>query len=203
MLAVVAAVLVSSVSATNAVAAVACGAVGHVQEGPNGSFIYTIEVLWDFEGAALPEEINLVLPTLLDCEFYQPGNALQSHYVQPLSGTSTAQPGCLDVAGAPSSVIDWVGAMQFEDQFCWIMGPHAQFTNTGDTPDCLPLDADTGVFVFSSYGAPLPTAAYYDAVVIRAGDECIVCDYEGPMPDCNLWAPVERVHWTTIKALYR
>ena len=44
---------------------------------------------------------------------------------------------------------------------------------------------------------------YYDAVVIRAGADCVVCDYEGPMPDCNLWAPVRPMRWGTIEALCR
>ncbi len=76
-----AAFLVAGVCVPHALGAVACGAEGAVEAGPNGTFIYTVTVTWDFNGAALPEEINLVLPTLVDCEFYQPGNALQDKYV--------------------------------------------------------------------------------------------------------------------------
>jgi len=197
------AAMIVGLGASGAQGAVACGAVGDVTEGQNGAYIYTVTVTWDFGGEALPDEINLVLPTLFDCEFYTPGNALEENYVMPLGGTSLAQPGCYDVAGAPSSTIAWIGTMRFFDEFCWIEGVHVRFANTGATVNCLPLSADTGVFSYGSFGAPLPSAVYYDALVIRAGDECIVCDYEGPLPDCNLWAPVEQTTWTTIKVLYR
>jgi len=198
-----AAFLVAGVCVPNASGAIACGAEGAVEAGPNGTFIYTVTVTWDFNQAALPEEINLVLPTLVGCEFYQPGNALQGKYVTPLTGVSQAQPGCYDVTGAPSTEIEWVGAVMFEDQYCWIDRTHIEFTNSGATVNCLPLFADSGTFVFSSYGAPLPVETYYDALVIKAGTDCIVCDYVGPMPDCNLWAPVTKMGWGTIKALYR
>ncbi len=201
--AVLAAFLIGGVCVPQALGAIACGAVGEVTEGVNGTFVYTVTVTWDFNGAALPEEINLILPTLVDCEFYTPGNPLQTKYVIPLTGVSQAQPGCYDVTGLPTSQIQWVGAMRFEDQYCWIDGTHVEYTNSGATVNCLPLSADSGVFTFSSYGAPLPTATYYDAIVIKAGADCIVCDYEGPMPDCNLWAPVKTMGWGTIKALYR
>jgi len=201
--ALVSAFLVAGVCVPQALGAVACGAVGGVTEGPDGAFIYTVTITWDFNGAALPEEINLLLPTLEDCEFYTPGNPLETKYVIPLTGVSLAQPGCYDVAGAPSGEILWVGAMRFEDQYCWLDGTHVEYTNSGPTVNCLPLSADSGVFMFSSYGAPLPTMTYYDAIVIRAGADCIVCDYEGPMPDCNLWAPVAPTNWGTIKAMYR
>lgn len=201
--AVATALLIAGVCVPQAFGATACGAVGEVEPGPNGTFVYSVTVTWDFNGAALPEEINLVLPTLVDCEFYQPGNPLQTKYVVPLTGVSLAQSGCYDVAGAPTDEIQWIGAMRFEDQYCWIDGTHIEYTNSGPTMDCLPLWADSGVFQFTSYGAPLPVMTYYDAIVIRAGDDCIVCDYEGPMPDCNLWAPVQTIGWGTIKALYR
>jgi len=182
---------------------VACGATGEVTEGPNGTFLYTVSITWDFAGFALPEEINLVLPTLDECEFYNPGNPIQALYVVPMGGVSEAQPGCYNVQGMPVDDIAWVGAISELDEFCGIDAIHLEFTNTGSTPNCLPLSADTGLFTFTSYGVPAPSAMYYDAIVIRSGDICVVCDYEGPMPECNMWAPVESLHWGTIKALYR
>jgi len=188
---------------TPAYAVVACGATGEVTQGTNGKFVYTVSVTWDFEGGAIPEEINLLLPTLDDCPFYDPGNPVQAYYVVPVSGVSQADAGCYDLQGLPITEIAWMGAMATVDEDCWLFGIHIEYTNSGATQDCFPLTADTGVFVFESYGEPIAPAIYYDAIVIKAGPDCVVCDYEGPLPDCNTWAPVEALRWGTIKAMYR
>ncbi|MBD3367251.1 MAG: hypothetical protein GF405_03615 [Candidatus Eisenbacteria bacterium] len=184
-------------------AATACGATGVAVENDNGSFTYTITLEWDFAGVVVPERVVLTLENLVDCEYYDPDIPIQAKYVQPGLGTSLAAEGCLDVTGAPCEEINWVGRIALEDPDCWVPMIHIAWLNDGDTPDCEPLTADTGEFQFVSYGAPLPVYDYYGAILIRAGDYCIECDYTGPLPDCNMWSPVEAHSWGTIKSLYR
>jgi len=184
-------------------AASACGATGVAVENDGGTFTYTITLEWDFAGVAVPERIVLKLETLEDCQYYNPDIPIQAKYVQPGLGSSMAADVCLDVAGMPSDMLQWVGRIALDDPDCWVPMRHIAWINDGDTRDCEALTADTGVFEFVSYGAPLPSYEYYGAIIMRAGDYCIECDYTGPLPDCNMWSPVEAHSWGTIKALYR
>jgi hypothetical protein len=199
----VVALLLGAIVAPPAWSVVACGATGEAQATGDGTFTYRVTVTWGFEGQAVPERIDLALTELVDCEFYNPEDPIQALYVQPGTGTSAAAPGCLDVQGAPRETIDWVGEVRYEDPDCWLPTLHIAYENTGATESCLPLSDDTGVFTFTSHGLPLPVYTYYDALLIRAGDLCIVCDYTGPLPDCNMWSDVDRTSWGTIKSLYR
>ena len=172
-------------------------------ENDNGTFTYTITLDWDFAGVVVPERIVLKLEQLVDCQYYNPDIPIQAKYIQPGYGASTAAEGCLDVSGAPCGEIQWVGRIAMEDPDCWVPMIHIAWINDGETRDCEAITADTGVFEFDSYGAPLPPYDYYGVIVMRAGDYCIECDYTGPLPDCNMWSPVESNSWGTIKSLYR
>jgi len=184
-------------------AATACGATGVAVDNDDGTFTYTITLEWDFAGVVVPERIALKLEHLADCQYYNPDIPIQSKYIQPGMGSSTAAEGCLDVTGAPSDELQWVGRVALEDPDCWIPTLHISWINDGDTRECEAITADTGVFEFDSYGAPLPSYDYYGIIIMRAGDYCIECDYTGPLPDCNMWSPVASGSWSTIKALYR
>ncbi len=197
------AVLLGAILAGPAAAVVVCGATGEAVSNGDGTFTYCITLEWDFGEFAVPERIDVLLPELEDCEFYDPGNPGQADYLLPGSGTSAAQPGCVDGQGDPVETIEWVGEIALEDPFCWAPTLHIAYTNTGGTSQCDPLTADVGVFCFTSHGLPLPDYTYYENIVIRAGGLCLVCDYTGPLPDCNMWSPVEHSSWGTIKGLYR
>jgi hypothetical protein len=184
-------------------AATACGATGVAVENDDGTFTYTISLEWDFAGVVVPERVVLKLEHLVDCQYYNPDIPIQAKYIQPGLGTSVAAPGCLDVAGAPTDHLQWVGRIALEDPDCWVPMLHIAWINDEDTRDCEAITADTGTFEFVSYGAPLPPYEYYGAIIMRAGDYCIECDYTGPLPDCNMWSPVEAQSWSTIKAIYR
>jgi hypothetical protein len=198
-----AAILVGVAIASPGAAAVACEAVGEASSIGGGLFEYRITITWGFMGAALPDRFDIVIAHLEDCGFYEPGGQLGADYIVPGHGASTAADGCLDVQGAPTTEIQWVGEVRLEDPDCWLPALHIAYENTYATESCLPLSDDTGVFRFTSFGFPMPVETYYDVILIKAGDFCIFCDYTGPLPDCNAWSPVETTRWGTIKALYR
>jgi hypothetical protein len=197
------AILLGACLAGSASAAVVCSAVGDVEGTGDGTFTYCITVTWGLNGAAVPERIDLLVDNLTQCEFYNPGDPIQARYIQPVGGTSTAAGGCYDESGYPIDEIAWVGQVAYEDPDCAVQALHVGYTNSGATSHCTPLSEDDGVFCFKSYGVPLPVHTYYNAIVIRAGEYCLFCDYTGPLPDCNMWSPVSAVRWGTIKALYR
>jgi hypothetical protein len=203
LLVAAAAVLLGACLAGSASAAVVCSAVGYAQPNGDGTFTYCITVTWGFNGYAVPERIDILLDNLAQCQFYNPTNPIQAEYIVPLGGTSTAAEGCHDNSGYPADGIGWVGEVLNQDPDCSVQALHVAYTNTGTTSECQPLSEDDGIFCFESYGIPLPVQTHYEGIVIRAGEFCLVCDYTGPLPDCNFWSPVSQTHWGTIKALYR
>ena len=50
--------------------------------------------------------------------------------------------------------------------------------------------------------AQLEDCGFYDPEG-RLGAAYVVPGLGGPLPDCNVWSPVETTRWGTIKALYR
>jgi hypothetical protein len=184
-------------------AAVTCNAVGEAHDIGGGRFEYCVTVTWGFLGFAVPDRVDVALPSIDDCPFYNPENPFQATYVVPQDGVSAAAPGCHDVTGMPVQQINWVGEIRFGESDCWLPGAHIAYENAGSTVDCSPLSDDTGTFCFTSYGIPMPDQTYYEGIVIKAGDLCLVCDYTGPLPECNIWSPVETTSWGTIKSLYR
>ena len=197
------AILIGAALAGPAGASVTCSAVGDAHSIGGGQFEYVVTITWGFMGYAVPDRFDIALPHLADCNFYNPDNPFQSDYIIPVGGETEAASGCLDVGGAPSDVIDWVGEVRFEDPDCWLPTLHIAFENVGSTESCSPLSDGTGTFRFTSYGIPMPEQTHYEGVIIRAGDVCLVCDYTGPLPECNIWTPVETTSWGTIKGLYR
>jgi len=196
-------IVASSLSGGAAVAAISCDATGDFVDNHDGSFTYVVEVSWDFAGVVVPERVNIVLEPLDDCQYFTIENPFHINYVKDATGTSEAQSGCTDAQGFPSDEIDWVGEVARDYDECWIPSVHLVYTNTGSTPGCLPLSVGDGTFTFTSYGVPRPEQTYYETIVIRAGEYCFYCDYTGPLPDCNMWSPVEKTSWGTIKGLYR
>lgn len=182
---------------------VACGATGSFVDNHDGTFTYIVDITWDFGTAAVPEEVNIVLEHLDDCQYFTTENPLHVNYINPGPGTSASQSGCMNSQGLPTGAIDWVGEVARDYEHCWIPSVHLLYTNTGETPDCLPLSADTGTFEFTSHGVPMPAMMHYNIIAIWTGEHCIFCDYTGPLPDCNMWSPVESTSWGTIKGLYR
>lgn len=195
------ALLIGVMAAVPVFGAVACDAVGEAYPIGGGQFEYRVTITWGFMGAEVPDRFDIVIAHLDDCLFYDPHS--QSNYIVPGHGTSNADEGCFEDRGVVGPQIDWVGEVRFEDPDCWLPALHIAYENTGETSECLPLSDDTGVFTFTSYGLPMSSETYYDVILIKAGDFCILCDYTGPLPDCNVWSPVEPVRWGTIKALYR
>ena len=196
-----AALTVVAAAAAPALGAKACEAVGDAYPIGGGLYEYSIIITWGFLGAEIPERFDIVIAHLEDCLFYDPQS--QPDYIVPGHGTSTADEGCDPDRGVLPTQIDWVGEMRFEDLDCFLPALHIAHENTGATASCLPLSDDTGVFTFASYGLPMDTETYYDVILIKAGEFCILCDYTGPLPDCNVWSPVESACWSTIKALYK
>jgi hypothetical protein len=199
----VTALLLGAALPSTAGAIVACEAVGEVNEVGDGRFEYCVTVTWEFLGFTVPDRIDIAVPHLDDCEFYVPGDPVLGEYLVAGVGQSDAEPGCFNAQGRPTEQIAWVGEIRFDEADCWLPTLHVAFENTGATQSCLPLSDDSGAFCFTSYGAPLPEDTYYDVILIKAGDLCLVCDYTGPLPDCNYWSPVETLSWGTIKALYK
>ncbi len=197
------AVLLGAALLSPAGAAVTCSAVGQVQDIGGGQFEFCITVTWGFMGFAVPDRIDIALPNLDGCDFYNPGNPFQSSYVVPTGGVSEAAQGCMNPQGVPAQQIEWVGEIRSEEEDCWLPSLHIAYENTGSTAGCSPLSDGSGTFCFTSYGIPMPSQTYYEGVIIKAGDYCLVCDYTGPLPECNIWSPVDRTSWGTIKSLYR
>ena len=187
-----------------AMGAVACGATGDFEMSPDqGHYIYTINVNWDFGDAAVPERIMLSLDHLVDCSFYDPDDPIQQNYIIPQESFTDVAGECIDIYGDPTNELVWMGGMAMDDPDCWLPTLHIFWENSGPTIDCDPPTVGTGTFSFASYGSPMEDAMYYGVLLIKAGAYCIECDYFGPLPDCNTWAPTEKSHWGTIKALYR
>ncbi len=197
------AVLLGAAFVPPAGAAITCNAVGQAQDIGGGRFEYCITVTWGFMGFAIPDRVDLALPSLDDCGFYNPDNPFQASYIVPTGGVSEAAAGCMNVQGAPVQQIEWVGEVRYEEEDCWLPTLHIAYENTGGTINCVPLSDGSGTFCFTSYGVPMPSQTYYEGVIIKAGDYCLVCDYTGPLPECNIWSPVETTSWGTIKSLYR
>jgi len=198
------AILLSAVFALPAMGAIACGATGEVAIAQGEDYyVYTITVDWDFNWAAAPDRVLLSLDHLVDCPFYDPQDPIQQLYIVPQTSYSPAAGECFNLAGEPVSDIEWVGGMAMEAPDCGLPTLHVYWENTGETIECDVPGAGTASFSFASYGMPIADEMYYGALLLKAGDYCVVCDYFGPMPDCNTWAPVEESNWGTIKSLYR
>lgn len=202
-IAAVTAILLGAVLAGSAGASIACDAVGEAYPMGDGRFEYCVTITWGFMGNAVPDRFDIVLEHLEDCEFYVPGNPFYADYLLPGGGHSEAAAGCFDAQSAPTNQIEWVGEIRLDEPDCWVPTLHVAFENTGSTKSCLPLSDGSGTFCFTSFGIPLPVETYYDVILIKAGEFCLVCDYTGPLPDCNYWSPVETTSWGTIKSLYR
>jgi len=199
----VTAVVLGAALLSPAGAAVTCSAVGEAHDIGGGRFEYCVTVTWGFMGFAVPDRFDIALPSLDGCEFYNPDNPFQASYIAPSGGVSDAEQGCLNVQGMPVQHIEWVGEVRFEEADCWLPTLHVAYENVGSTVNCTPLSDGSGTFCFTSYGIPMPSQTYYEGVIIKAGDYCLVCDYTGPLPECNIWSPVETTSWGTIKSLYR
>ncbi len=198
------ALLLSAAFALPAMGVIACGATGEVAIGQGQDYyVYTITVNWDFEGGESPDRVMLSLDHLVDCPFYDPDDPIQQLYIVPQTSWSPTAGECINATGQPVDQISWVGGMAMDDPDCWLPTLHISWENSGLTADCEPETAGSAQFVFNSYGMPINDQMYYGALMIKAGPYCIECDYFGPMPDCNTWAPVEVTRWGTIKALYR
>ncbi|MFH1501458.1 MAG: hypothetical protein ABIG03_00280 [Candidatus Eisenbacteria bacterium] len=199
----VTAILLGAMLAGTASAVVTCDAVGEATPLGDGRFEYGITITWGLMGLAVPDRFDIVLAHLEECEYYQPGDPLYVDYLTPGTGRSDATPGCSADQSFPVEQIEWIGELRTDDADCWVPSLHIAFENVGSTESCLPLSEGSGTFSFTSFGTPLPVDTYYDVVIIKAGDLCLVCDYTGPLPDCNYWSPVENRSWGTVKALYR
>lgn len=191
--------------AVPALSAVGCSATGSVETvEAHELWEFHVDVTWDFNDAAIPERFNISLEHLDDCIHYQPEAPNQQHYVVPGTASTAAAPGCLDIYSNPSSEVVYVGERVYEDPDCWMPSRFLTYRNDGPTPDCDPLPAGQVRLSFVSRGAPMGPTQYYDIIQIVASDgTCVVCDYFGPLPDCNMWSPVEQSTWSTVKALYR
>ncbi len=196
--------LLSAVLAVPALGAVACSATGEVEQFGSDLWTYYVTVTWDFEEAAIPERFNLSLEHLEGCSHYDPENPNQQDYIVTWRGLSLADSGCVDTEGVPRSSIHWEGYTAFDDPDCWMPWRHLTWRNDGLTEACDPLPAGDALLRFVSRGVPIGPAMYYDAILIVASDgTCVVCDYFGPLPDCNEWSPAEGSSWSMVKALYR
>jgi len=198
------AVLLGAVLVAPTLAATACSATGTVEPLGNDRWTYYVTVTWDFNEAAVPERFNLSLEHLDDCFHYDPENPLQQDYIITRRGFSPADSGCVDTDGTPRNKIHWDSEVVFDDPDCWMPWRHLTWRNDGITVNCSPTYAGDATLRFVSSGVPVGPALYYDAIVIVASDgTCVVCDYFGPMPDCNAWSPLEDSSWGMLKALYR
>jgi len=187
-----------------ALAATACSATGEVEPFGDDAWTYYVTVEWDFHEAAIPVRFNLSLEHLNDCFHYDPENPEQDNYVMTRRGFSAADSGCVDTGGLPRNSIHWESSVVFDDPDCWMPWRHLTWENTGITVDCLPLESGEALLRFVSSGVPIGPALYYDTIMIVASDgTCVVCDYFGPLPDCNAWSPLEAQSWGMLKAIYR
>jgi len=190
--------------AAPAFGAVACSATGEVQVLDNDRWTFFVTVDWDFHENARPVRFNLSLEHLDGCIHYDPDAPNQQRYIETRRGFTEADSTCVDVDQNPSHNVVLEGYVEMEDPDCWMPGRHLTWRNDGPTPDCVPKMAGSALLRFVSRGAPIGPTMYYDAITIVADDgTCVVCDYFGPMPDCNMWSPVESSTWGTVKALYR
>ena len=204
VLVAIAALLLCLALTGSAIAAVACSAVGEVVVFNEDFWRYYITVTWDFNDAAIPDRFSVSLAHLDDCPYYNPDLPEHQSYVRLRRGYSAAAPGCIDVDGNPQQNIYWEPSLVYDDPDCWMPWRHLRWDNDGLTADCEPVTADSATLQFLSKGVPTGPDMYYDTILIKASDgTCVVCDYFGPMPDCNDWVPVETSSWSTVKALYR
>ena len=198
------AVVLSAVLAGPALGAVACSATGEVVPYGANTWTYNIYVAWDFKDAAVPEHFSFSLEHLDDCFHFDPENPDQKDYIVLRRGSSYAAPGCVDTEGLARYTLHWESALEFENEDCWMSSRHLTWRNNGLTEPCDPLPADVARLRFVSRGGPIGPTNHYDWIVIKADDgTCVVCDYFGPLPDCNSWSPAEDTTWGTVKALYR
>lgn len=196
--------VLSAVLVAPALGAVACSATGEVVPFGTNTWTYNIYVTWDFEELAVPEHFSLTLEHLDDCFFFDPDNPEQDDYIVLRRGSSEAAAGCVDTEGLARYRLHWESALEVENEDCWMPSRHLTWRNNGLTEFCTPLPADVAHLRFVSRGVPIGPAEYHDAIVIKADDgTCVVCDYFGPLPDCNAWTPVEGTTWGMMKALYR
>lgn len=196
--------LLSAALVVPALGAVACSATGEVEQSGSDTWTYHVYLTWDFGEAAIPERFNLSLEHLDDCFHYNPDSPNQQDYIVAQRGFSEADSGCVDTDGTPRDSIYWESEVVFDDPDCWMPWRHLTWRNDGLTEPCDPLPVGEAHLQFVSRGVPIGPAMYYDAILIKASDgTCVVCDYFGPMPDCNTWAPVESSTWSTVKVLYR
>ncbi len=185
-------------------AAVACSATGVTEPFGDDEFYFYVTVNWDFNEAARPAGFNLSLEHLDGCSHYDPENPNQEDYILLRRGFSLVDTTCYAENGALEPRIHWEPYLEFEDEECWMPSRHLAWRNDGLTQNCIPTTAGEATLRFVSSGAPIGAAMYYDLIVIKADDgTCVVCDYFGPLPDCNEWSPVEGSSWSTIKALYK
>lgn len=190
--------------AVPALGAVACSATGEAVQYGSDTWTYHVYVTWDFKGAALPERFNVSLEHLDDCFHFDPDNPTQEDYIVLRRGFSEADSGCVDTEGMTRYRLFWESEIVFGDPDCWMPSRHITWRNDGLTEPCDPLTAGEADLRFISRGVPIGPSPYYEAILIKASDgTCVVCDYFGPMPDCNAWSPAETATWGTVKALYR
>jgi len=201
---VLATAFLSAALVVPAMGAVACSATGEVEPYGSDAWTYHVYVTWDFNEVALPERFNLSLEHLEDCFHYNPESPNQQNYVVTRRGFSEADSGCVDVDGTPRNNIHWDSELVFDDPDCWMPWRHLTWRNDGLTEPCDPLTAGEAHLQFISRGVPIGPTMYYNVIQIKASDgTCVVCDYFGPMPDCNEWNPVEGATWSMVKVLYR
>ena len=196
--------LIALALATPAIAAVACSATGEIQVLEENRWTFFVTVEWDFNENARPVRFNLSLEHLEGCIHYDPESPNQQRYIETRRGFTEADSICFDTDQNPSHNVILESQVVMSDPDCWMPGRHLTWRNEGPTIDCVPKTAGSALLRFVSRGAPIGPTIYYDAITIFADDgTCVVCDYFGPLPDCNMWSAVESSTWGTIKALYQ
>ena len=204
LLVALATMLLGAVLVVPALGAVACSATGEVEAFGGDAWTYHVYVTWDFGEIPIPERFSFSLAHLDDCFHYDPDSPNQQDYIVTQRGFSEADSGCVDTGGIARNTIVWESEVVYDDPDCWMPWRHLTWRNDGLTEPCDPLPVGEAHLRFVSQGVPIGPTMYYDAILIKASDgTCVVCDYFGPMPDCNWWNPVEGATWGTVKALYR
>jgi hypothetical protein len=171
-------------------------------EQSDGRYKYVVTVWWRFGSPRAPEQINLLLPHVEGYDGFDPANPDQALLVPGL-GASTVAKACSDTLGQPAQEIIWIGEVGSFEPECQLRGLHLAYRNNGPTMFCEAVSQGDAILSFDAKGQPLPEDTYYNAVVIRTGDYCALCDYTGPMPDIEPVSAVSEMRWGTLKALYR